>query len=242
MKTPDDSKPVPMSAPYWAYPIAFAIVIVLGHLSGDWLDVDAGGKPGSIDDNVSRWVATNRGGWTKLTRLALFVTQIGNPEFATTTILAIAATFTILRYAGIGRVRKGESLFWLLVAGSGWLLSFSLKHWFRRARPPLAHQLVPETSFSFPSGHGTFAGVFFLLMTMVILRESTGLPRCYRPFLVAAGLILMLSVAASRVWLGVHFVSDVIAGFALGASWAGASVLIRYGWTRWIAKPRPSPR
>ena len=199
----EPSIPTHVRAPYWAYPIAFAVMILLGHLFGGWLDVDDDLGPGSVDHQVSEWVVAHRHTWPNLTRFALLATQFGNPQVATTTILAIAATFALLRFLGIGRVRKGEALFWLAIAGSGWLLSNALKLWFRRVRPPLPGRLVLETSFSFPSGHGTFAGVFFLLMTMVIVRESTGLPRRFRPLLVVAGLLLMLSVAASRVWLGV---------------------------------------
>lgn len=246
MTTVDTPSPKPdhridyRRAPYWLYPIAFAVVIVLGHLAGGWVDMDGDIDPASIDRHVQEWVARNRSAWPILTRLALMITQLGNPEVATTTVVVIAAAFLLLRTFGIGKIRKGEAFFWLVVAGGGRLLSMGLKLWFRRDRPPLAGRLVPESTFSFPSGHGMFAGVFFLLIAMVVVRESSGLPRRFRPVLIGLGLVIALSVAASRVWLGVHYVSDVVAGFLLGAFWAGAALLIRYGWGRWFPH-RPQP-
>ena len=219
-------------APHCAYPIAFAAVFVLGDVIGGWVDMDGDVDPGSIDHTVREWVVRHRPLWPSLTKFAFFVTQLGNPEIATTAVVLIALTFLLLNAFGIGRIRRSEAWFWLLVAGGGELLNHSLKLRFRRDRPPLEGRLVEETTFSFPSGHGMFSGVFLLLTAMVVLRESTGLPRPVRPIVILGCLLLALSVAASRVWLGVHYTSDVASGFVLGATWAGASVLIRYGWGR----------
>ncbi|MDB5348861.1 MAG: rane-associated phospholipid phosphatase [Planctomycetota bacterium] len=233
----DDTRALLSRAPYWPYPVAFAAVIVLGHFLGGWVDMEGDVDPGSMDHTAREWVVRNRGAWPVMTRLARAVTLLGNPEAATTAIIVIAATFFVLRQLGIGNIRKGEALFWLVVAGGGRLLSIGLKLWFRRHRPPFAHRLVHETTFSFPSGHGLFAGAFFVLIAMVILRESTGIPRWSRPILIAFGLLIAVAVGASRIWLGVHYVSDVLAGFLLGLIWAGVAVVIRFGWVRWFRSP-----
>jgi len=220
-------------SPLWLYPLAFCVVIVFGHLVGGWVDMN-GADPGTVDHHVNRWVAEHRTGWPNLTKFALFVTQLGNPEVATTAVLVIAAAFFLLHLLGYYRIRTSEAIFWLAVAGGGRLLSIGLKLWFRRDRPPVADHLVPESSFSFPSGHGMFAGEFFLLIAILVMCEAKGLSWRSRPFVVLAGLLLSLSVAASRVWLGVHYVSDVVAGFLIGALWVAVAVLIRYRGHLWV--------
>ncbi len=231
-------------SPLWLYPIAFGAVIVFGHLFGGWVDMD-GADPGTVDHGVNQWVASNRTAWPNLTKFALFVTQLGNPEVATTAILVIAGAFFLLHLLGYYRIRTSEAIFWLAVAGGGRLLSIGLKLWFRRDRPPAAGHLVPESTFSFPSGHGMFAGEFFLLIAILVMCEAKGLSWRTRPLLVVAGLGLSLSVAASRVWLGVHYVSDVVAGFLIGAIWVAVAVAVRYKGHLWVGRdrhpPAPSP-
>jgi undecaprenyl-diphosphatase len=216
--------------------VAFAVVIVIGHLMGGWVEMEAVAESRTFDHKIGKWVAGNRGDWPEMTAIALAVTQLGNPEIATTAVLVIAMFFFVMRRLGLGNIRRGEALFWLVVAGGGSLLSYFLKRWFRRARPPIQHRLVPEDTFSFPSGHAIFAATFFLLTAMVILRESSGIPRWARPILITLALVIGVAIAASRVWLGEHHLSDVVVGILLGLLWAGASLLIRFGWGRWVRR------
>lgn len=218
---------------YWAYPIAFGTVILLGHLLGGWVEMDGELDPASMDHQVRSWIVEHRAKWPLATNLARVVTMLGNPEVATTAVVAIALIFFALSALGVGKIRRSEAVFWLFVSAGGRLLSYALKQWFRRERPPLADRLVQETTFSFPSGHAMFAGVSLGLIAMVVLRESTGLNRIQRVVLILAGTLITISVAASRIWLGVHYVSDVLAGFLLGALWAAASIAIRIISTRW---------
>ncbi|MBN9621556.1 MAG: phosphatase PAP2 family protein [Actinobacteria bacterium] len=86
-----------------------------------------------------------------------------------------------------------------------------------RPRPPVEH-LETVTTSSFPSGHSTSAGALYVALLLVFLR---GRPR--RPAAVAAGIaatLMMVGVALSRVYLGVHYPSDVIAGLLLGSGWS----------------------
>lgn len=218
---------------HWMYLAAFAGVMLMGLFLGLWVDMDGGAEAKTLDHRVNAWVVANRGFWPTVTTIARAATRLGNPAVATPAVFAIAATFFLLHRLGIGRVRRDEAPFWLLVAGAGTLVSNALKPWFQRDRPPLESRLVREMNYSFPSGHGIFSGVFFVLVAMLIIREPHHLPRWLRIALLAVTLLVSLSVAASRVWLGVHYLTDVTAGYLLGLSWGGAAVMIRLGWSFW---------
>jgi membrane-associated phospholipid phosphatase len=120
----------------------------------------------------------------------------------------------------------------VLLAGEG-LLTVSVKDVVRRVRPtlnPVAHTLGP----SFPSGHSATAAAFYAGAALLLGRH---LRRTGRALLAAFAAAIAVAVAASRVLLDVHWLSDVIAGLALGWSWflvcaiAFGGTLLRYGAT-----------
>lgn len=100
-----------------------------------------------------------------------------------------------------------------------------LKGSFRRVRPnPISSpllELMPDQAFSFPSGHAMVAAAFYLFLAYVVWRVLKGPGRV----VAVSGLVaLVLAVGWSRLYLGVHYLTDVLAGFAAGASWAGVVV------------------
>jgi undecaprenyl-diphosphatase len=74
-----------------------------------------------------------------------------------------------------------------------------------------------ETNFSFPSGHSTTAMVLFGMISYFLIRNSTS--RRQRILFLLLGLTIILLVGFSRIYLGVHFLSDVLGGYLLGATW-----------------------
>lgn len=102
----------------------------------------------------------------------------------------------------------------------GLALSTALKHLFGRARP----NLVPHGSYvytsSFPSGHTAMSAVTFLTLAALLAADerATGL----RAYLLAVAAVMTLAVGVSRVYLGVHYPSDVLAGWIFGATWSAA--------------------
>jgi undecaprenyl-diphosphatase len=102
-----------------------------------------------------------------------------------------------------------------------------LKVFFDRARPPLADRLVAETNESLPSGHATMSTV--VVGTIVVLAWA-GRGVLARAAMVAAAAAWIGAVGATRVYLGVHWVSDVLAGWAVGAAWLALCVT---AWLRW---------
>ena len=97
------------------------------------------------------------------------------------------------------------------------LLVWSLKAIVQRPRPVLPDPLATATSFSFPSGHVTMATAVWGALALVIARRSTDRRSGVAAF-ATAGLLVVI-VAFTRMYLGVHFLSDVVAGALLGAGW-----------------------
>ena len=112
------------------------------------------------------------------------------------------------------------ALFVALSIIGGTALSFFLKSGFNRPRPDLvAHQAEVFTS-SFPSSHAMASAVTFLTLGALLARSESSLP--LKAYLLGAAALLTLVVGASRVYLGVHWPTDVLAGWAAGAAWAVA--------------------
>ena len=129
-------------------------------------------------------------------------------------------SFITLAAAGfLALQRKTHAALFVLVAvGGGQLLSTLLKIGFDRPRPDLVpHGSVVYTA-SFPSGHSMMAAVTYLTLGALLARVQPR--RRLKLYLVALAIILTVAVGVSRVYLGVHWPSDVLAGWAIGAAWA----------------------
>jgi len=146
--------------------------------------------------------------------------------FATLTHLGDAAWLTVLALVVAAllwrRARRALALAWLLALGGNALLIPLLKRIFERVRPVHDHGLVAELGFSFPSGHTAGATVAYGMLAYVALRVLPG--RWHLPALLVA-CALAFTIGCSRVFLQVHFASDVLAGFAWGAAWLAVCVL-----------------
>jgi undecaprenyl-diphosphatase len=139
------------------------------------------------------------------------ITALGSSTVLT---LLVAATtlFLLLR----GRARSAA----LVVAGTslGAVAITLIKAVIGRARPDLVDRLMVETSQSFPSGHAANSAIVYLTIATLlfpVVREAR-----LRAFLLFAALALTGMIGLSRVYLGVHWPSDVLAGWAFGAPWA----------------------
>lgn len=130
-------------------------------------------------------------------------------------VLALLVAFVVIQLLLVGR--RGTAL---LIAGAvigGTIVSTVLKSLFDRPRPDLTGVAEVFTA-SFPSGHSLVSAVTFLTLGAV-LAGTTKLMRL-RVFYFGAAVLLTLLVGMSRIYLGVHYPTDVIAGWCLGAAWA----------------------
>jgi undecaprenyl-diphosphatase len=116
--------------------------------------------------------------------------------------------------------RRGALLVVVTIAGA-WLLDTGLKLLFGRARPePFYDYYSAPSSFSFPSGHALFAVCFFGGLAVLFTHRLNGRVAQVAVWLVAAVIILL--VGSSRVYLGVHYPTDVVGGYAVGLAWVTA--------------------
>jgi len=163
---------------------------------------------GSADLNAVREVAARR--TVALTEAARVVTWAGSAYLLVP--LALIACLALGR-AGLRR----EAVAVALSLGGAMLISDWVKLLVSRPRPPVEH-LQAVTGSSFPSGHATQASAFWFSLVLVLPGAGAS-PKATRAA-TACALLIVLAVAASRVYLGVHYPSDVVAGMLLGTGWA----------------------
>lgn len=114
--------------------------------------------------------------------------------------------------------RIASALLVIVALGGGVAISEWVKALFGRDRPPLIYRAVETTSASFPSGHAMLSTVTYLTLGALLAQVMPR--RRLKVFVLATAVLLALIVGASRVYLGVHWLSDVLAGWSLGAAWA----------------------
>lgn len=142
------------------------------------------------------------------------VTRLGDPA----TLVALSGVVAALL---VWRGRRRMALAWLLALGGNAALNPLLKSVFERVRPLHEEGLVVAHGFSFPSGHSSGAVVAYGMLAYVLARRLPA--RAHLPLALAAA-TLAFTVGASRVFVQVHFPSDVAAGFCTGALWLAVCI------------------
>lgn len=138
-----------------------------------------------------------------LTGVMKVVTSLGDSWF----LVLVAILFIIFVHD------KKDGVAAIVCLGGGAGLNHLLKNVVRRARP-FANQLVSVSGFSFPSGHSTSSMVFYGFLIYLIYKKCNN--KIVRNVSIISLGILILMIGLSRVYLGVHYISDVIGGFILG--------------------------
>src|SRR5581483_607484 len=154
------------------------------------------------------WAAVHRSAGSTL--FFVLVTTIGGP--------AGLAVICLLSGALLAFQRRWRWLIYLAItAGGGAALNEELKHYFARARPSLAEALRQAHGYSFPSGHSMGSTIVFSALSYLALRSLASWR--WRSAAIALAITLIVSVAVSRVYLGVHWISDIAAGITCGFTW-----------------------
>ena len=139
------------------------------------------------------------------------ITALGSPTVLGLTVLAVTG-YLLLH----GLYRNG--LFIFAASVGGWVLNWLLKLAFSRARPDVVPHLREVMSSSFPSGHALTSAAVYLTLGTLLMRIAEG--RLAKYYCIAIAMFVTFLVGVSRVFLGVHYPSDVVAGWLVGMSWA----------------------
>jgi membrane-associated phospholipid phosphatase len=194
-----------------ALAIVFGTALVVG-LVFDMVDRQSG--LAEWDQSVAEWGSRNATEWS--TNLLDTLTNLGGTAYLTVIVIGVAA----FDYA---RHRNGSVVLFLVVTLVGVvLINNGLKLIVDRERPAVVH-LVGTSGSSFPSGHSSAAAAAWFAFALVITRHW---PRRSRAIAAAAAALVTFTVAASRALLGVHWLTDVVAGVVLGWGWFLLSALV----------------
>ncbi len=137
-------------------------------------------------------------------------------------ISALGGFTLITLFGGIGvgfllALRRRIEAAWIGIALVGaTLLSSALKQWLHRPRPELVPHLARVSSLSFPSGHAMVSSAVYLTLAIMLGEAQPALRR----YFIALAVALVVLIGCTRVYLGVHWPSDVLAGWAFGSAWA----------------------
>jgi undecaprenyl-diphosphatase len=144
--------------------------------------------------------------------------------------VVLLLTLIVLGYLCLSRhfIRAVEIA--LAVAG-GAVVMMALKDFFARPRPEVVPPMYEVASWSFPSGHSSTAAVVYLTLGILLARFIT--QRILTLYVLATAFFLILVVGWTRVALGVHYPTDVLAGWAVGIAWALFSWLVIHLWENW---------
>lgn len=147
--------------------------------------------------------------WLRQTMLD--ITTLGGTTVLTLVIVGSAAFMVV----------KGAYRIAALIVGAttgGSLMVVALKGFLERPRPTIVDHLVTETSMSFPSGHAANSAIVYLTIALLFMRLEPKLST--RLFVLAVAIIIVTAIGISRITLGVHWPSDVLAGWLFGTGWA----------------------
>lgn len=150
-------------------------------------------------------------GPTWLQSMARDVTALGSVVVLSIILLTVVGYLFF-----VGRIVSA----WLMLTAvlGGTALNSLLKFGFARPRPDFFDQSTKLLTASFPSGHAAMSAITYLTLAALLARTTTS--RRIRSYFIAIGILLTLSIGVSRIYLGVHYPTDVLAGWCVGSAWA----------------------
>ena len=197
--------------------LAVLAAVILGLADG----ATEGNGLASVDRPLWQWMIDHR--TPGLSSTATAITEIGGT--VSMTIVATAVVLVLL----IDHRRGDAALVAVVSAGAGVLVTVG-KATVGRERPPLEYRLVTETNESFPSGHALASAAILGVVLVVLLPSITS--TAARVAVVTAVGVFVLAVGLSRVYLGVHWATDVLGGWVTGLAWLWFGLTVRRVWRR----------
>ena len=182
-----------------------ATTLILGEIAEDIIN----GEPITVADaQLGMWLHTHSS--PHLTAVFLFITALGS------TVLVICVTVVVGIYLLWRKQTYWLAAVWLSVFG-GILLNKFLKYIFHRPRPHFDDPILALTSYSFPSGHTMAATVLYGVLAALLVTNTER--RSFRVLIILGAMLVIASVGFSRMYLGAHYLSDVLGAIAEGLAW-----------------------
>ena len=190
--------------------IGLACVLIGAVLFAELARAVVAGQTLRLDEAVLRWMSAN--GSPAVDSFMLEVTALG-ARLVVWMVVMVATAFLLLN-----RHRWSAALLWVSMLGAG-LINMTMKEFFDRPRPDVFPWRTPHVgNASFPSGHAMTSIVVYGTLGFLLGRLMP--TRATRIATYAIAVLVILLVGASRLYLGVHYPSDVLGGFATGGAWA----------------------
>lgn len=162
-----------------------------------------------FDEAIYDWVVARRSPW--LTDVWRVITELGGGAVIVPIMVVTVALLVVAR-------RPWSAAFVALAAGGGLVLQALLKPLLQRPRPPVAGWLTDAGGWSMPSGHALQSASLYLALAVVVVAVA----RPWRVVVWTTAVVVVVLVGCSRVYLGVHWATDVLLGWLIGAVWVGA--------------------
>jgi undecaprenyl-diphosphatase len=189
------------------------------------------GSTQAFDESVIRWLAARH--THTLDAVMVEITALGTGTVVMM-IVAVAALFLALTQ------HKYSALLLLISTFGGLVLNGVLKLGFNRPRPSIFVPAVNTVSSSFPSGHAMSATIVYLTVGYLAARLHER--RWARWAVMISAFAVIALISFSRLYLGVHYPSDVLAGFVIGVAWAGFCMATLEAIQKFWFRPDPQPR
>jgi membrane-associated phospholipid phosphatase len=182
-------------------------VILFAKLAGEVVE----NQPIGFDLAILHWIHSLAS--PILDSVFLFFTTIGNVEV----LLPITGIITAYLFY---KKRRRDALIVIAGVGGAAAANFILKILFHRDRPAFWHSLVTETGYSFPSGHAMLSSALLLCFIAIVWNTR------WRLAAIIGGGIVVLMIGLSRLYMGVHYPTDIIAGWSVSFIWVAIVVMI----------------
>jgi membrane-associated phospholipid phosphatase len=169
----------------------------------------------SLDRSLLLWI--HQFANPQLDGVMLFVTALGDPDMIITVFISTIVWLRMKR-------RYADGIKFSISCGGGLLINQVMKLFFAKPRPELWARLISEHSFSFPSGHAVGSMVVYGFIAYILAKELPIHRRC----IYAIASILIIAIGFSRLYLGVHYPTDIIAGYGVGILWLATCLKVKF--------------
>ena len=192
-----------------SFPFSFVVLLgclgllaLFGWLSQEVLEQETFG----FDTTILLWLHQHSN--SSIDHVMLKLTNLGDPEFV---VVLVTISFSLLLW----QKRVWAAQIFCLTCLGALILNQGLKLVFAKPRPHLWTPLIVEHSYSFPSGHALGSSVLYGFLAVLLASQY---PR-YRVGIYGIAVVIVGSIGLSRLFLGVHYPTDIIAGYAVGLLW-----------------------